>query len=277
MSKVTIGLPVYNGAPALTEALASLLRMQDIDFRVVVSDNASTDNTGLIGKAFGQDDRVTYIRQPENIGAYANFRAVFDQADSPYFMWAAHDDLWNPRFASELVRALDADPGAGFAIPRWITVSLGLGPIGSYEPPGDMRHVTSTDPVERVMKFSAMVATTHKDNMVYGMWRTSILREVLETFPYEVIGGAMCQHVLAKHRGAWVDEVLFQKRYAGIAPGHPLEKAYRTAMGLKARLRGVGSKPDPYSRDAYLAQIVGGLRAAGFPENEVHKVEALHE
>lgn len=91
---VSIGLPVYNGASYIREALDSLLAQTFADFELIISDNASTDATETICRDYAaRDRRMRYYRQTDNRGALANFLFVLDQAVAPYFMWAAHDDL----------------------------------------------------------------------------------------------------------------------------------------------------------------------------------------
>ncbi|MDO8969426.1 MAG: glycosyltransferase family 2 protein, partial [Saprospiraceae bacterium] len=87
---ITVGLPVYNGSNTIRQVLNSLLSQSFTDFILVISDNASTDDTGTICQEYASiDSRVRYIRQSQNIGAEANFRFVFQAALSEYFMWAA--------------------------------------------------------------------------------------------------------------------------------------------------------------------------------------------
>jgi glycosyltransferase involved in cell wall biosynthesis len=43
---VSIGLPVYNGMPYVAKALDSLLAQTYGNFKLIISDNASTDGTG---------------------------------------------------------------------------------------------------------------------------------------------------------------------------------------------------------------------------------------
>ena len=52
MSKVSIGLPVYNGAQFLEEAINSILCQSFIDFELIISDNASSDQTRQICESF---------------------------------------------------------------------------------------------------------------------------------------------------------------------------------------------------------------------------------
>src|SRR4051794_17950922 len=96
---VAIGLPVYNGGASLENAVRSLLAQTYGDFRLTISDNASTDSTSEIARRLvHEDERVVYVRQASNRGAAHNFNVVLRMSHSPYFMWAAHDDLWHPEF-----------------------------------------------------------------------------------------------------------------------------------------------------------------------------------
>lgn len=82
MVPITIGVPVYNGAALLDESLACLARQTFRDFKVLIFDNASTDGTSDIGKAWAaRDGRFHYVRQPRNVGAIDNFRDVLLAAE----------------------------------------------------------------------------------------------------------------------------------------------------------------------------------------------------
>jgi glycosyltransferase involved in cell wall biosynthesis len=109
--KISIGLPVYNGAKYLRLALDSL-RIQDYpNLDLLISDNASTDGTAEICSEYAQrDPRIRLFRNETNIGAARNFNRAFELASGKYFMWAAHDDLWEPNFISNCVAALEKHP-----------------------------------------------------------------------------------------------------------------------------------------------------------------------
>lgn len=108
--KVTIGIPVYNGAEYLSGALESALGQTFSNFEIIIADNASTDDTELVCKRFVEiDSRIKYVRHSNNIGANANFSFVKDQADGEYFVWLAHDDRWMPEFLDRAVKILDSD------------------------------------------------------------------------------------------------------------------------------------------------------------------------
>lgn len=110
-TRVSIGIPVYNGDRYLAAALDSFRAQSFGDFEIIVSDNASTDRTGDIARDYaGIDPRIRYVRQDRNIGAGPNHNCLLDLAESPYFKWAAHDDLYEPTYLEKCVAILDRRP-----------------------------------------------------------------------------------------------------------------------------------------------------------------------
>lgn len=101
---VSIGMPVYNGTKYIREALDSLLAQTFRDFELIVSDNASTDDTESICREYAsRDTRIRYVRQSENMGPIKNFQFVLDEAKGEYFMWAAADDVWDVKYIETLL------------------------------------------------------------------------------------------------------------------------------------------------------------------------------
>jgi glycosyltransferase involved in cell wall biosynthesis len=81
LPRLSIGLPVYNGENFLAAALGSLLDQDFRDFELIIADNASTDRTAEICRVFAAEDaRVRYLRQPENLGAAANYNRTLSEA-----------------------------------------------------------------------------------------------------------------------------------------------------------------------------------------------------
>ena len=101
---------VYNGGRFLSEALDSLLNQDFQDFELIISDNASTDNTAEICKRYlEKDNKIKYYRNEVNIGAEANFNKLINYATAPYFMWAACDDIRESSYITELVKIMESD------------------------------------------------------------------------------------------------------------------------------------------------------------------------
>ncbi len=116
MTKVFIGMPVYNGSKFLRQALDALILQSFVDWKLLISDDASTDDTPAIAQEYAKkDSRISYIRQEKNLGLFSNFKLTLDQADGQYFMWAAQDDLWEKAFLKVCVDILDADASVGLA------------------------------------------------------------------------------------------------------------------------------------------------------------------
>lgn len=92
---LSIGIPTFNRAAYLDECLQSIIlsssRHQD-QVEILVSDNASTDNTGEVVKRLQTAGcPIRYVRQSSNIGWAANFRAVAENASGKY-VWIFGDD-----------------------------------------------------------------------------------------------------------------------------------------------------------------------------------------
>lgn len=108
---VSIGMFVYNGESCIREALDSMLNQSFKEFELIISDNASNDNTEEICREYANNDhRIRYIRQATNLGAEANLLFVLDQAQGEYFMWAAHDDVKSADFIECNLKFLQAHP-----------------------------------------------------------------------------------------------------------------------------------------------------------------------
>lgn len=105
-------MPVYNGRQFIEQALDSLLAQTFTNYELLISDNASSDDTEHICAEYRKrDPRIKYFRHLFNQGASANFNFVAQKALGEYFMWAGHDDFWELDFIAQCVTALDDNPG----------------------------------------------------------------------------------------------------------------------------------------------------------------------
>jgi glycosyltransferase involved in cell wall biosynthesis len=95
---IDILLAVYNGERYLRPFLDSLVAQSFTDFRLVVSDNKSTDDTVAILNEYGSRFAHTpYIMPPpiETTNVYINFARVTEAGEAPYIMYADADDVWH--------------------------------------------------------------------------------------------------------------------------------------------------------------------------------------
>ena len=103
---VSVGIPTYNRPEGLQRTLDCICNQTYRNLEIILSDNGSTDDEmRRIGESFAsRDPRVRYHRQPENQGVEFNFKFVLENATGEFFMWAADDDEWDPRFVETCVK-----------------------------------------------------------------------------------------------------------------------------------------------------------------------------
>lgn len=168
---VTVGLPVYNGEPYLAEAIRSILSQTHEDLRLVISDNASTDATEDVCRAAARsDERVTYERQPENRGAAWNYNRTFELSRSPYFKWAAADDLLAPTCIARCHETLSGAPSSVVMVyPRTLLVDAAGQPLEEWS---DGLDVHSRHPHAR---FNRVVRNVVLGNGIFGLVRAEAL------------------------------------------------------------------------------------------------------
>ena len=121
VTPVGIGMTLCNRAAYLTEAVESLLAQSYGEFKLVLVDDGSTDETENLARAFEQrDPRVKYVRCAERWGMVAAWRAAFEQATAEgasYFAWASDHDRWHPRWLQTLVNTLEQYPRCRARVP----------------------------------------------------------------------------------------------------------------------------------------------------------------
>jgi len=115
--KLTVAVPTYNRSGLLRLTLASILAQRRPDFRVVVFDNASTDDTAEVVRSFG-DPRLTHDRSAVNVGLVGNWNRCIQSNRSPYLSIVHDDDLVLDGYFEESVAMFEAHPDAGFCYAR---------------------------------------------------------------------------------------------------------------------------------------------------------------
>jgi glycosyltransferase involved in cell wall biosynthesis len=108
-AKVSICIPTYNRSHYLAYAIASVLAQTYSNFELIVCDDGSQDNTpDLIASL--SDDRLRYLRHPQNIGRSRNMRSGFEAATGEYFIKFDDDDALTPDFLAKTVAILESYP-----------------------------------------------------------------------------------------------------------------------------------------------------------------------
>jgi glycosyltransferase involved in cell wall biosynthesis len=110
----TVALAAFNEEEWVSSAIRSVLAQTRGDFELVVVDDGSTDRTVEVVRGFQSDPRVRLVSQ-QNTGLAGALNTAIAAGTAPYVSLIDADDLWMPTYLEEMGRALDRDPGAGFA------------------------------------------------------------------------------------------------------------------------------------------------------------------
>lgn len=205
--RVSIGLPVYNGAPFLAEALDSLLQQTYSDFELVVSDNASIDQTEEICRTYASHDgRIRYYRNQKNIGAIKNFNEVFRLSRGEYFKWASADDRCAGNLIERCVEELDQRPDTVLVCGRTRYFDAQGNSLDLVDPGWNL---TSSNAHER-LRYTIFAG--HYVNCHYGVIRSAALNStrLLPNYP----GGDYCLLAELSLAGKFIElpDYLFYRR-----------------------------------------------------------------
>lgn len=181
---VSVGMPTYNNEKYLRESIRSVLSQSFANIEVIISNNASTDGSEEVIREFQADSRVRHVRQEKNVGAFANFQFVLNQARGTYFMWHAGDDLLRPTFIEELVLVLERHP----------SVVLAMCDVEVIDESGNRLR---TETIDSVRLDSDSTATSNRDLFfrypianrnycIYGLYRKQALDRVQMNFNDQV-------------------------------------------------------------------------------------------
>jgi glycosyltransferase involved in cell wall biosynthesis len=240
-ARVCIGIPVYNGQRYLPQAIESILSQSFEDLEIIISDNASTDETGEICRGFAaKDKRIKYERLTTNIGAILNYARTYKRSSGQYFKWAAHDDLCEPTFIERCVEALDADPSAVLAYPK----AKFIDSQGNYIK--DYNVKLPTDSNVPSVRFRAIATAHHRttNNLeIFGLMRRSAIDMIPQQGTYAGSDRVFLARLALYGRFVEVPEVLFLSRDHPDQSIHTLPQYMKKKKSLVTRFVGHGQLP----------------------------------
>jgi glycosyltransferase involved in cell wall biosynthesis len=229
---VSIGMPVYNGAQFICNALDSLLSQNYEAFEIIISDNASTDATNNICMEYAnRDERIRYYRNQINMGASWNFNHVFDLSAGEYFMWASYDDYWDSKYidtclqtlktsknivlAGTICRSIDSDTN------QLIFVDKGFSTIG-------------LNPSQRFIRYKSIIHSgSHIGGIFYGLYRKITLKQVMPIRKVIAADHLLLAELSLLGEFITVQKPLFFKRWGGASSSI---KKIAAAIGINNRL-----------------------------------------
>lgn len=109
---VSVIIPVYNGARFLRAALESVFAQTYRPIEVIVVDDGSADDSGVIAQSFPE---VRYVRQ-QNAGVAAARNNAIQIARGEFLAFLDQDDLWTPEKLKVQVDHLLNNPELGYTL-----------------------------------------------------------------------------------------------------------------------------------------------------------------
>jgi glycosyltransferase involved in cell wall biosynthesis len=207
---LSVGMPVFNGAQYIEDALESILEQSFGDFELIISDNASTDDTEMICRRMAaRDARVRYYRNSRNIGIYKNFNRVFELSSGKYFKWASCSDFCLEGFFEKCVAVLDARPDVVLVYPKtyWL-----YSPTGGEEYAveyDDNLNIEDDRPSKRIREY---LSRDRHNNVMHGVIRASALRQTALHLPMNMSDFSMIAELSLRGKFVEIPDRLFVRR-----------------------------------------------------------------
>jgi glycosyltransferase EpsE len=108
---ITVLMAVYNCASTLEEAIDSLYAQTYKSFKLVLCDDASTDNTFEIAKSYADRyNNIILIRNEQNLKLASSLNRCLEYADTEYVARMDGDDISLPTRFEKQINFLDTHP-----------------------------------------------------------------------------------------------------------------------------------------------------------------------
>ncbi len=204
---ISIGLAVYNGEKFIREAIDLILGQTFTDFELIISDNASTDQTGAICQEYAaRDARIHYSRNPNNIGGANNENLTFRLSQGRFFHLAAHDDRIAPDFLEKCLAVLENNPEFVLCHTKVVEINEN----------GETMRITGSRLGEEPkphQRFGRMTKRFHFCEPIYGLIRSDILRKTRLQLNYVNSDRTLLSELALYGPFHQIQEPLFYKRF----------------------------------------------------------------
>lgn len=108
MPKISVIMPVYNGAQLISRSIESVINQDFTDWELLIMDDGSTDKTREIVDLYvKKDERIKYF-YGENSGGPAKPKNLgFSKSSGSYIAYLDHDDQWLPTKLSKQINLFE--------------------------------------------------------------------------------------------------------------------------------------------------------------------------
>lgn len=172
-------MPVYNEEQFIEQAIVSILNQDYQNFELIISDNASTDQTKDICLKYPKIDlRIRFFSRDLTTDSTTNFNYVASIAKGDFFMWASGHDTREPQFISRCLAAFEKSNFIVLCYSDAIWIDSKGNNIGNEQSDLD---TVGMDRIKRIKKVFWNMGYAYP---IYGLFRKDTLNTVL---PYQKV------------------------------------------------------------------------------------------
>ena len=111
--KISIVLPVYNGADYLAESIESVIAQTYANWELIIVNDCSTDDSlAIASKYASQDARIKVFTNPQNLKLPKSLNVGFAHASGEYYTWTSDDNKYRPDALRVMMESLEKNPNA---------------------------------------------------------------------------------------------------------------------------------------------------------------------
>jgi len=151
-ARITVVLPLYNAGGFLHSAIESVLNQTLSDFRLLIMDDHSTDDSVDIASQY-KDTRMEIIRANDEKGLIPRLNQALQLVESEYIARMDADDIAHPNRFQQQAQFLDAHPEIGVIGCAYLPIDSSGTPIG-----GPQRKAESDDEIRWEQLFGSPFA-----------------------------------------------------------------------------------------------------------------------
>jgi len=187
MTKVSIGMPVFNNGKTLLRAIESVRSQTHKDWDLIISDDCSHDETESVLDSIC-DPRIRIFRQSSNL-YYMNFKFVLDRASNPYFCWLAGDDYWCEDFLEKTEAHLNCVESCVLVSPKVVFVDFDGTIVGISSGTHDVKG-------EVFERLAVYLRDPSDNSRMYGLFRTEVANKSMPSKCFHAWDWSLCARSL---------------------------------------------------------------------------------
>ena len=156
--KISIVLPVYNGAAYLAESIESVIAQTYVNWELIIVNDCSTDNTLAIACEYAaKDARIKVLTNPQNLKLPKALNVGFKHASGELYTWTSDDNKYKPHALREMAECLKKNPDVVMVYANYTRINSEGAEIESMKSM-DVKHVFTGNVIGACFLYTADAA-----------------------------------------------------------------------------------------------------------------------